>query len=81
MTDSDKRIEKLERTVDILRFHLLNTLEQSYALAAELAELKDRKQSEDSICTKILQEFNTLSTLNPVHRKEKSWCLAHINFL
>ncbi|WGV25990.1 hypothetical protein [Halotia branconii] len=70
MTDSkdptQQRLDKLERTVDILRSHLLIALETNYALASELAELKGRQQDKDLICTRILSEFNTLSTLKTV---------------
>lgn len=68
---NEHRILKLERTVDILRFHLLNSIEQSYALAADLAQIKGVKQSEDQLCTKILSEFNTLSTLQPCCRSKQ----------
>ncbi len=60
---TQERLDKLERTVDSLRWHLLSTLELTYALAAELAEIKGREQSKDPICTKLLAEFTTLNTL------------------
>ncbi|WP_445626454.1 hypothetical protein [Nostoc sp. DSM 114167] len=63
---TQERLVKLERTVDILRWHLLSTLELTYALAAELAEAKGRQQSSDPTCTKLLAEFNTLNTLKKI---------------
>ncbi|MDZ8135134.1 MAG: hypothetical protein RM049_13560 [Nostoc sp. DedQUE04] len=65
---TQERLDRLERTVDFLRRHLLSTLELTYALAAELAETKGREQSKDPICTKLLAEFNTLSTLKTTQR-------------
>ncbi|MEH2145303.1 hypothetical protein [Nostoc sp.] len=65
---TQERLDKLERTVDFLRWHLLSTLELTYALAAELAETKGRKQSVDPTCAKLLAEFNTVSTLKITHR-------------
>ncbi|MBN3943489.1 MAG: hypothetical protein V7L21_29530 [Nostoc sp.] len=65
---TQERLDKLERTVDNLRHHLLSTLELTYALAAELAEAKGVEQSFDPICTKLLAEFNTLTTLKTTQR-------------
>ena len=65
---TQERLDRLERTVDSLRSHLLSTLELAYGLSAELAESKGQKQSSDPICTKFLAKFNTLSTLRPIQR-------------
>ncbi|MEH2190283.1 MAG: hypothetical protein V7K64_29625 [Nostoc sp.] len=65
---TQERLDKLERTVDFLRWHLLSTLELTYALAAELAETKGQEQSKDPICTKLLAEFTTLNTLKSIQR-------------
>ncbi len=69
MTSSDEptqRIERLELRTDILRWVLLNTQQQAYALAVELAELKEEKPSEDEICKEILEQYNNLNTLPPI---------------
>ncbi|MFN6484623.1 MULTISPECIES: hypothetical protein [unclassified Nostoc] len=68
---TQQRIERLERTVNALHYHLVTTLELTYALAAELAKSNGRKQSQDATCTKILAEWNTIKGLNPISLTQK----------
>ena len=68
---TQERLDKLERTVDNLRHHLLSTLELTYALAAELAEAKGVEKSRDPICTQAIAELNTLNTLKTTQRDFK----------
>lgn len=67
--DDDKRIQRLERTVDALAFHLRNACARMYILSAELCELKGRAQHKDPIATTILRDFNAISTLKDVSKK------------
>ncbi|WP_414587433.1 hypothetical protein [Scytonema sp. PCC 10023] len=71
MSNSDKsteRIEQLESRIDILRWFLLHTQQQTYALAVELAELKGQELSENEICKEILEQYNNLNTLRSIKR-------------
>ncbi|WP_143854197.1 hypothetical protein [Nostoc sp. 'Peltigera membranacea cyanobiont' 210A] len=63
---TQQRIEKLERTVNALHHHLLSTLELTYILSTELASAKGRVPSEDGTCTRILAEYNIISSLHPI---------------
>lgn len=63
---TEQRIEKLERTADNLRWHLLTALQLNHALASEIALLAGHNPNTDANCIKALQEFNALNTLRPV---------------
>ncbi|AFY43638.1 hypothetical protein [Nostoc sp. PCC 7107] len=69
----EQRIEKIERFVDILRWQLINSLEASYALAAELAILKGQSPDSNEICLKLRREYDALNTLRPINHQPKHY--------
>lgn len=69
MTEDEIRIRRLEQTVDALIFNLQISSHQIYELSAELSALKGIPQNSCPLCTKIGNQFNTVSQLRTISNR------------
>ncbi|GAX44697.1 hypothetical protein NIES4075_57160 [Tolypothrix sp. NIES-4075] len=68
-TEDEIRIRRLEQTIDALIFNLQISYQQMYELSAELSSLKGIPQNSCPLCTKIGNQFNTVSQLKTVSNR------------
>lgn len=68
-TQDEIRIRRLEQTIDALMFNLQTAYQQMYELSAELSAIKGVPQNSCPLCTKIGNQFNTVSQLRTVSNR------------